>query len=137
VLVILGIWAVRARRAATVGEDRTGFALTGVAACLISPVTWVHHLVWLIPALALLAEHGLRPLRRPVLAASAVLYVILCSSLVFLWRFDSTGADAFIGSNAYVWISLGLLIALPAAGAPAPKEPGPGPAISAGRAARA
>ena len=36
------------------GDDRVGFALTGLTACLISPVTWVHHLVWLLPGLVVL-----------------------------------------------------------------------------------
>ncbi|MET8613279.1 glycosyltransferase 87 family protein [Streptomyces misionensis] len=36
--------AWRIRRA--VARDRTAaFALTGAAACLVSPITWVHHLV--------------------------------------------------------------------------------------------
>src|SRR5262249_16725268 len=45
VVAVVGvIWFVRSRRAMAVGDDLTGVALTGVAACLISPVTWVHHL---------------------------------------------------------------------------------------------
>ncbi len=40
-----------------------GLALTGVLGCLISPVTWVHHLVWLVPALILLVDAGLRRVR--------------------------------------------------------------------------
>ncbi|MET8183244.1 glycosyltransferase 87 family protein [Streptomyces sp. NPDC005336] len=121
VLAILAVWAHRVRSAAAVGDEVAGFALTGIAACLISPITWVHHLVWLIPALAVLADTGLRPgappaRRRLLLRASAAIYVILCSSLVWLWRFDFTGVSGFLGSNAYVWICLGLLLALPLRG---------------------
>jgi alpha-1,2-mannosyltransferase len=89
----------------------TGFALTGVAACLVSPITWVHHLVWLLPALALLAEAGLTDRRR--LAAAATAYVLLCSSLVWLWWYDPSGLDGLVGANAYVWVSLALLAGLP------------------------
>ncbi|QKV96728.1 DUF2029 domain-containing protein [Streptomyces sp. NA02950] len=118
VLAVLAVWAHRVRGAAAAGDDTAGFALTGVAACLISPITWVHHLVWLIPALTVLAESALRPgappdRRRILLRTAAVVYALLCSSLVWLWRFDSTGVGGFLGSNAYVWICLGLLIALP------------------------
>ena len=38
----------------------TGLALTGVVMCLVSPVTWVHHLVWLIPGLLLLVDNAFR-----------------------------------------------------------------------------
>ncbi|WP_413098828.1 glycosyltransferase 87 family protein [Streptomyces sp. Inha503] len=122
VLAVLAVWAHRVRSAVAVGDERAGFALTGVTACLISPITWVHHLVWLIPALAVLVDSGLRPdtppaRRRLLLQVGAVVYVLLCSSVVWLWRFDSTGVDGFLGSNAYVWICLGLLIALPLRGA--------------------
>ncbi|WP_405725934.1 glycosyltransferase 87 family protein [Streptomyces sp. NBC_01537] len=99
VLAVLGVWAYRSYRLADQddeGDQLSAFALTGAAACLVSPVTWVHHLVWLLPAL--------------VLARSAVAYVVLCSSVVWLWRFDASGVTGFLGSNTYVWLSLWLLI---------------------------
>ncbi|MFJ4922954.1 glycosyltransferase 87 family protein [Streptomyces sp. NPDC088725] len=116
VLLVLAVWAYRARTAARDGDDAAGFALTALAACLVSPVTWVHHLVWAIPALVRLTDTALQRARRghrDLLVVCAVLYVILCSSMVWLWREDSTGVGAFLGSNAYVWITLGLLLALP------------------------
>ncbi|MFD7898074.1 glycosyltransferase 87 family protein [Streptomyces sp. NPDC059743] len=112
VLAVLALWAYRARAAVRDGDDRAGFALTALAACLVSPVTWVHHLVWVIPALVVLTDtalRGERRERRALLAVCAVLYVILCSSVVWLWRWNSTGLGAFLGANAYVWITLGLL----------------------------
>ncbi len=105
VAVVLAVWAVRARRAAAAGDHLTGFALTGIAGCLVSPVTWVHHLVWVLPALVLLAR------RRPVL--TAVGYVLLCSSVVWLWWDDAGTLSGTIGGNTYVWICLTLLVLLP------------------------
>ncbi|MET7622658.1 glycosyltransferase 87 family protein [Streptomyces sp. NPDC005408] len=118
VIVILCLWVWRARRAVAAGDELAGFAVTGLTACLISPVTWVHHLVWVFPALAVLIDAGLRlekgdPRRRRLLRWAGAIYVILCSSVVWLWSWDATGIDGFLGSNTYVWISLGLLIALP------------------------
>ena len=110
---VLAVWAYRCRAAARAGDNLTGFALTGLAACLVSPVTWVHHLVWALPALLLLTDSALRRRHRPLLVACAVSYVLLCASVVWLWRADSTGLDAFLGSNIYVWITLWLLVALP------------------------
>ncbi|GHH84003.1 hypothetical protein GCM10018793_47250 [Streptomyces sulfonofaciens] len=108
VLVVLCVWARRVRRA----DHRTGIALTGAAACLVSPVTWVHHLVWLLPALALLVRSGRY-------ARSAVAHVLLCSSVVWIWRFDASGPLGFLGSNAYVWLAVWLLASSPRPAAPA------------------
>jgi alpha-1,2-mannosyltransferase len=115
-LVLLAVWGCRARLAVAAGDQRAGFALTGVAACLVSPVTWVHHLVWYLPALALLAERtvGERPdgtRRRPLLAV--ISYALMCSGVVWLFSNDFGGPLGFVGGNAYVWIGLALLLFLP------------------------
>lgn len=124
---LTAVWAVRVRRAHAAGNHAAGVALTGVLACLVSPVTWVHHLVWLTPALGVLAAAALRapagaPRRRLAVWAVA-LPVLLSSSLVWLWSADPSGAGGFLGGNLYVWISLGLLCALPA-GPSAPRGRG-------------
>jgi alpha-1,2-mannosyltransferase len=111
VAAVLAVWFVRVRRACPGGQDGAGdetggFALTAVLGCLVSPVTWVHHLVWLAPALVLVALRGRWPL-------AAVCYAILCSQ--FVWFFDDafTGPLRWLGSNAYVWVALALLLWLP------------------------
>ncbi|MEV1070238.1 glycosyltransferase 87 family protein, partial [Streptomyces sp. NPDC050263] len=106
VLVVLCWWAWRARRAAAAGEWLTAFALTGLTACLVSPVTWVHHLVWLLPSFGVLIRAG-----RP--RGAGALYAVLCTSVVWLWFDDASGVDGFLGSNVYTWITLGLLVWLP------------------------
>ncbi|WP_105972619.1 glycosyltransferase 87 family protein [Streptomyces geranii] len=106
VLVVLAVWAWRARRAVAVGDWWAAFALTGLTACLVSPITWVHHLVWLLPSFAVL-------LRTGHARVAGVLYAILCTSVVWLWFDDASGVDGFIGGSAYVWVTLGLLLGLP------------------------
>ncbi|MFH9983444.1 glycosyltransferase family 87 protein [Streptomyces sp. NPDC017179] len=106
VLAVLAVWAWRTRQALRADDWRAAFALTGLVSCLISPITWVHHLVWLLPSFAVLA-HARR------LRIAAVLYGLLCSSVVWLWFDDASGLGGFLGSNTYVWITLGLLLALP------------------------
>ncbi|MET9063000.1 glycosyltransferase family 87 protein [Streptomyces antibioticus] len=106
-VLVLAVWARRARRAAAAGDWPAAFALTGLTACLVSPVTWVHHLVWLLPSLALLPRAG-----HPRVAGA--LYGVLCTSVVWLWFDDASGVDGFLGSNTYTWITLGLLLWLPA-----------------------
>jgi alpha-1,2-mannosyltransferase len=116
VLAVLTVWAYRVRRSSDV---TLGFALTGVVACLVSPVTWVHHLVWLVPALVLLADGGFTRLLegagRGRFIGSIVIFVLLVSGPVWLWSPYPHGIDGFIGGNAYVWCCLALLFAVPEA----------------------
>ncbi|MEU6375710.1 glycosyltransferase 87 family protein [Streptomyces sp. NPDC046909] len=107
VLLVLAVWAVRARRATAAGDWPAAFALTGLTACLVSPITWVHHLVWLLPAFAVLVRAGHA-------RVAGALYAVLCTSVVWLWFHDASGVDGFLGSNTYTWITLGLLLWLPA-----------------------
>jgi len=104
VVGVLVIWVWKIRGLA--GDEAAGLALTGVVSCLVSPVTWVHHLVWLLPALLLLADRG-----RPWLAGG--LYALMCSRLVWLFDRRFGGLWGFLGSNAYVYASLILLFAVP------------------------
>ncbi|KUL46949.1 glycosyltransferase 87 family protein [Streptomyces regalis] len=106
VVLVLGVWVARTRRAVAAGDWTAAFALTGLTACLVSPITWVHHLVWLLPSFAVLIRAG-------HLRIAAALYAMLCTSVVWLWFDDASGVDGFLGSNTYTWITLGLLLWLP------------------------
>lgn len=122
VLAVLAAWAVLIHRSAPASQDRpdhrTGFALTGVAACLASPVTWVHHLVWVLPALVLLLDIGLRrPDRRWLLGVVAVAYLVFSIGLVWIAA-PATGLAYLLGANAGTWVCLALLGLLPVADAP-------------------
>jgi alpha-1,2-mannosyltransferase len=117
VVAVLSLWVVRVRRAAAAGDEMTGFALTGILGCLLSPVTWVHHLVWVGPAILLLLDNALattdRRRRKRLLSFMIFSYVLLCSRLV--WSFHERWGNPFgwFLSNSYVWISVALLAALP------------------------
>ncbi|MEO3818071.1 glycosyltransferase 87 family protein [Plantactinospora sp. B24E8] len=121
VAATVGVWIWRVRPAASAGDEATGLALTGVVQSLISPVTWVHHLVWLIPALILLVDNAYRApagsrRRRTLLGFAIFAYLVLISRLVWIWERRFDGVLGFLGSNFYVWISLALLLALPLRG---------------------
>ncbi|WP_211588843.1 glycosyltransferase 87 family protein [Allorhizocola rhizosphaerae] len=117
---ILLIWARKVRSV----DMRTGFALTGVVACLISPVTWVHHLVWVIPAMILITDRALplasidRPARR-TMRMMMFSYFMLSVGIVWAFMHWYQGPLGFLGSNMYVLISLALLFLVPSA-VPAP-----------------
>ncbi|KFU76698.1 alpha-1,2-mannosyltransferase [Amycolatopsis lurida] len=65
---VVAIWLVhRLHRA---GDDRAALLVTAGCSLLISPISWTHHWVWVVPALALLAARG----HRGVVVAVAVLF---------------------------------------------------------------
>jgi alpha-1,2-mannosyltransferase len=108
VALVLAYWSWWVRTRRTPGDQAAGFAVTGIVACLISPVTWVHHLVWVLPALFWLLDRG-----RTLVAGVA--YVLLGSSFVWLWWAHPFGWAAFAGSNLYVWIAVALMAFVTAA----------------------
>jgi alpha-1,2-mannosyltransferase len=120
VIATLVFWAYRSRRAVAAGDELTGLALTGVVGCLVSPITWVHHLVWALPAIILLFDHALNAKyelkrRRRLLGFAVATYLLLCSRLV--WVFHNHFGDwGLIGGNAYVLAMVGLLVWLPLRG---------------------
>jgi alpha-1,2-mannosyltransferase len=117
VVAVLVLWFVRVRRAVAAGDEMTGFALTGILGCLMSPVTWVHHLVWVGPAVLLLLDNALatpdRRRRRRLLGFMIFSYLLLCSRLVWSFHERFYSPIGWFFSNSYVWISLALLAALP------------------------
>jgi alpha-1,2-mannosyltransferase len=126
---VLVVGLVRARSAHRHGDDLVGFTLTGLTACLVSPISWTHHLYWIVPAEVVLVDLAagtpawLRRRSRPVRAAAAVaaLVVFLVFALSVVWYFAvpaggmrGGGLAAVLGADAYVLLMLGLLVLLPA-----------------------
>ncbi|MDX6742075.1 glycosyltransferase 87 family protein [Actinocorallia sp. A-T 12471] len=56
--------------------ETAGVAVAGLLAVLLSPVAWIHHLVWIIPVVGALAGDG-RNLRRCLAAAGVWLFYVL------------------------------------------------------------
>lgn len=115
-----GLW--RARQAFLSTDEVAGLALAGLAGSLLSPVTWAHHIFWLVPALVVLVDvalgasvtAGLRQRGSTVLAAVA--YLTVTFSLVALWDFtwdEPGGPVGFVLKNWYVLLMLALLPLLP------------------------
>jgi alpha-1,2-mannosyltransferase len=84
---IVGYHGFRLARRATLAADAlgtgpdanrallTGVAITGLLSVLLSPVGWIHHLVWVIPVIGALARDG-RDTRRCRLAVAIWLYFL-------------------------------------------------------------
>ncbi|GII25544.1 glycosyltransferase 87 family protein [Planosporangium mesophilum] len=124
VVVVLGYGLWRARRAALAGDEVTGLTLTALVGCLVSPVTWSHHLLWFIPALVVLvdaaADTGRARWRRWSLATLALVLYSTVSFSVISWydwhvveRSTTTGLAAVLIGDWYLALMIALLVALP------------------------
>lgn len=63
-LIILTIGAVRVQRAVAAGDTLLAVTITGLLGLLISPVSWIHHAVWIVPAMIVLISRLVRTLPR-------------------------------------------------------------------------
>jgi alpha-1,2-mannosyltransferase len=59
-LVLLAVGITRAAAAHDEGDELTAFTLVGLTANGISPISWTHHLVFVIPAVFVLTDAALR-----------------------------------------------------------------------------
>lgn len=71
-LVAAGLVGVLGLRRAARADLLPGLTIAGLLAVLLSPVAWQHHLVWVVPALAVLVRAG-----RPRAALATALYFTL------------------------------------------------------------
>jgi alpha-1,2-mannosyltransferase len=91
--LIAAAFVLAAGLAAAALIDRAGHPVIGLLACaltglLVSPVSWDHHWVWLVPAVTALAVYGWRArglLRWSYLATAGLLVVIFGAWPGFLW----------------------------------------------------
>ncbi|MFG1676227.1 glycosyltransferase 87 family protein [Micromonospora sp. NPDC049282] len=59
-VLVLALGLSRALNARADGDELTAFTLVGLTANVISPISWSHHLVWVIPAVVVLADAAVR-----------------------------------------------------------------------------
>src|SRR5437870_3339831 len=60
----IGLW--RATRAHRAGTEITAVALVGLTALVVSPISWQHHAVWIVPAAAALIAWATTPKRAGI-----------------------------------------------------------------------
>jgi len=138
-VVVVGFW--RARRAALAGDELAAMTLAGLVGVLVSPVSWVHHIIWIFPTMLIIAVHlkrmigrlaaddsGYQSFDRALLGriGQAVGYsVLMTAGLAFWciptaslmdvkdWEYDGGGVLlAFAGSVQLLWLLIAL-VALP------------------------
>lgn len=72
-VAVAGLW--RARSAALAGDRVAAATLTGLTAVAVSPVSWIHHAVWVVPAVGVLLADARD--RRRLAAAGALVALLL------------------------------------------------------------
>jgi Glycosyltransferase family 87 len=85
--------ALLARR----GDWLAAVATTGMTGLLVSPISWAHHWVWIVPALAVLVRGG-----RVARAAAVVAYALFV--LAPMWWTPHFGEPAEYGWNGWVTV---------------------------------
>lgn len=118
VLVILPLGLARAHQAWNRGDALAAFTLVGLTAGLVSPITWVHHLFWLVPAVVLLVDVGLHRRSWPPLLVAASTAALFASGVNLrmgqhVGNHLSRGVLVVLGENAYAACCLLLLLVVP------------------------
>jgi len=108
-VMIVGLW--RAREAHLAGNELAAVALVALAGVLASPISWVHHAVWILPVTGVLLGEGRDRRRRIAWAATMLVFV----ADVPLWGRAGVPLDGFrvLAENAFVLAQLALLVFLP------------------------
>ena len=115
--LLLAVGLIRARSAHADGDEIAAFTLVGLTSAIVGPVTGTHELIWVLPAVLILADAALRHRlaeRRPVrrfpgegfAAAAALTYLLFVAAPV--WTVD----DPF-ARNSYALALILLVNALP------------------------
>jgi alpha-1,2-mannosyltransferase len=105
---------LRARRAHRSGDELAAITLVGLTGLAISPVSWIHHAVWVVPAIGVILGDGRSIERRRAAVAVTVLFLLRLPD----WTADLsvTGPIAGVVGNAYLLACLALIAALPVEG---------------------
>lgn len=126
-LLLVAVGMIRARSAHADGDEITAFTLIGLTGAIVGPVTPTHELVWVLPAILILADAAARQrvqARRSLRGfgsrhpgagyASAAVLVVLLFVVAPLWMADEVGGLAgLLGGNAYALALIVLINALP------------------------
>jgi alpha-1,2-mannosyltransferase len=101
--VTLVIGLLSAAALARAGHEVTGMLTCALTALLVSPVSWDHHWVWIVPGVTVLACYGLRArgaLRWTCLAGAALVTGAFGAWPGFLW---GQPADLGAFSEGFIW----------------------------------
>jgi hypothetical protein len=130
-MLLVAVGLSRASTAHAEGDELAAFTLVGLTANVISPISWTHHLVFVLPAIVILLDTTLRRRRasrglpghsRGWAYAGAALGVYLLFLISPIWRYEhhlprvSHYADGLTGAlmeNSFALALIALVALLP------------------------
>jgi alpha-1,2-mannosyltransferase len=110
-VVVVLVYGLRAAvRAGRTGDELRAVAIIGLVSVLVSPISWIHHLVWVVPALAVLVGAGRD--RRQVALGFLVAALFVARLPYFGHDELRTGMIAATLQDSYGLLCLALLVYL-------------------------
>jgi alpha-1,2-mannosyltransferase len=101
----LAVGAVRSGRLLRAGHSLTAATVMGLATVLASPVSWLHHAVWVVPLIGIVLDDARSPRRW----AAAVALAAVFSEPMAGWQFLEPGSPELVGVVDWLWVNLGIL----------------------------
>jgi alpha-1,2-mannosyltransferase len=110
-VVVVLVYGMRAAiHAHRMGDELRAVTITGLVSVLVSPISWIHHIVWVIPALAVIIGAG-RDRRR--VAIAFLVAALFVARLPYFGHDElKTGLLAAVLKGSYGFASLALLVYL-------------------------
>ena len=120
--LIAAVGLTRARAATNRGHHVAGATIAGLTGLLVSPVSWIHTVVWVIPAIGILLACPAKPVR---VWTAAAITVALIAGLPYIPNVIGglPHPAAVTLQRSFGLICLGLVLLLPIPGLPAGGEP--------------
>jgi len=110
-VVVVLVYGLRAAvEASRAGDELRAVAITGLVSVLVSPISWIHHLVWVVPAIAVIIGAGRNRARVAVAFLVAALFV---ARLPYFGHDElKTGLLAAFLKDSYGFLCIALLVYL-------------------------
>jgi alpha-1,2-mannosyltransferase len=94
-IAVAAIGLVAAAMLSRTGKEVPAWVLIGITALLVSPISWDHHWVWIIPFLAMLAGYAMTA-RRLAARIGLIAAVLVTAGVMGSWPWRYSGPQAFI-----------------------------------------
>jgi alpha-1,2-mannosyltransferase len=110
IVAVLAYGLRAAVKASASGDELRAVAITGLVSVLVSPISWIHHVVWIVPAIAVILGAGRDPRRVVIAFLVAALFV---ARLPYFGHDElKTGLLAAFLKDSYGFVCVALLVYL-------------------------